>query len=160
MKFTTPIKEAGHAELGLDVGPHAYEELKDAVLPESRNMTPREFYIDKSERMRMGRGYDIVARLLVDSVKSLDSEVVVNTDLGMDYEVEHLIRHFGAENTVLVRLHRTGHSFANDCRQFVYRDDVPSVDIHNTSFEAFRERLSPIIAEVMERRQGLVFQPG
>ncbi|EPX84023.1 hypothetical protein [Salipiger mucosus] len=159
VKFTTSIKNAAHQELGLAGDAHAFEDLKDTPLSEFRGMSPREFYIDKSERLRAEHGYDIVARLLVRSLETVDADIVVNTDLGMDYEADHLIRHFGAENTTLVRIHRDGHTFDDDCREFVYRDDVDSFDVSNTSFEDFERCVDPILDTVLQRVRAHQVQP-
>ncbi|NDV52797.1 hypothetical protein [Salipiger sp. PrR003] len=159
VKFTTAVKDATHAEYGLEGAADTFEALKDTPLKEFRGLTPRQAYIDKSERLRAEHGHDIVARMLVDRVRELDADIVINTDLGMDYEAEHLVRYFGAENTSLVRLHRDGHTFEGDCRYYVYRDDVASSDVVNSTVKELTECLAPVIADAMagvsEPRMGL-----
>lgn len=144
VKFTQPVKDRAHRRLGLDVATDHYEALKDIPLEEFEGMTPREYYIRTSTDLRQKYGYDIVAKLLVQSLARVETPYIVNTDLGNDIEANTLMNAYGRENCLLIRVHREGKSFENDCRTWVRGVNVTSFDVPNETFHQFRGDLQEV----------------
>jgi hypothetical protein len=146
VKFTEVVKAEAHRRLGLVCHPMAYEDLKDTPLPAFEGMTPREFYIRTSDDMKRVHGPHVVARRLVEKLQSIETPLIVNTDVGYDFEGIALMRHVGRENTLLVRLHRTGKTFDADCRGWVDLPGVETYDVENNGSTAdLRRALSPLV---------------
>jgi hypothetical protein len=124
-----------------------YEDLKDTPLPEFEGMTPRDFYIATSEDMKRRFGPHVVARRLVEKISQIDSPLIVNTDVGYDFEGMALMRHVGRENTLLIRLHREGKTFEGDCRTWVNLAGVETYDVENNGDKIdLRHTLAPILS--------------
>ena len=144
-KFTQPVKDRAHSQLGLKVATDHFEALKDVKLDEFEGMTPREYYIRTSERLRQRYGHDVVAKLLVQSLTRAETPFIVNTDLGNDTEANTLMNAYGAENCLLIRIHREGKNFDNDCRTWVRGVNVASFDIPNRTMSQFRGDLEDVL---------------
>lgn len=107
------------------------------------NLSIREALIYMSEvvvKPRVGSAYFGVARAL--SVQA--NEIIVDDSTAAFYvngeikcdEVEPLLDRIGAENTLLLRIHRDGFTFEGDSREYVPDGVVPNtVDIYNNGTE-------------------------
>jgi hypothetical protein len=131
LKFTAPVKDLAHRRLGLHCAIDAYEVQKDTPLPEFRGLTPRETYIRTSEGLKAEKGVTAVADLFVQAMLALPVPLVINPDVGFDYEAEAVADALGPDNVLLVRIHREGRDFSNDCRSWVHVPRIPSVDLVN-----------------------------
>lgn len=149
VKFTDAVKEETHRERGLVCATDAFEILKDKPLPEFGGMTPRQAYIEKSDRLKKERGPYIVAEMLVDRLAAVKAPIIVNTDLGYDFEGAALRDYVGAPNTTLIRLHRPDRDYSADCRNWVHMNDVASFDVNNDlDHMVLRGRLTPLVEQV------------
>ena len=142
------LKVRAHLLFGLDVPVYFFEETKDQPRVEFGGATPRQVYIDVSEKVVkpiMGRG--IWARWLRKSMDNTEQVVgffhpsrlkgFVVSDLGFPYEIEPLVRGF---DPLIVRLYRPGTSFVNDSREYVSAARVPEMDLHNNGTQEDLER--------------------
>lgn len=141
------LKERVHRLFGLDVPFDYFEETKDQPRVEFGGATPRQVYIDTSEKVvKPIMGRDIWARWLRQEMDNLDGprghrpefmgcNGFVVSDLGFPYEVTPLVQGF---DPLIVRLHRANCTFANDSREYVTVAGVPTLELYN---EGTREEL-------------------
>jgi hypothetical protein len=115
----------------------AFEAVKNEARPEFFGMSPRAAYITVSERMvKPVLGEDFFGRVLVQRIRQLrHTRVAVVTDSGFASEAEPVVREFGADRVLLLRLHREGCTFAGDSRSYIELDGVRTVDVLNNSTE-------------------------
>ena len=132
-RFTVPVKEETHRRYGLDVLFDHYEgkEIKDMPLPEFGGLSPREAYIKVGDELRAEHGPDIVTEMLCETIDASGVHVVINPDCGGDGEAEGIARKLGADRVVVFRIHKAGHDYAGDCRNWVTSDAVRKIDIVN-----------------------------
>lgn len=139
-KFAKALKERTHALYCLTNGtrplPHDhFELLKDQPLPEFGGISPRQAYIEVSEKlMKPLHGQDYWGKILLEDLNGGDgawSDLTVVTDSGFDYEAAPVIEAFGEANCSLIRLHRKGHNFDNDSRSYINLKNVPTYDLDN-----------------------------
>lgn len=149
-KFATVVKRGTHDRLGLftvdklgrrrPVAADAFEAVKDQLgvegFPEGK--TPRQCYIEFSEEYAKPKyGQDVFGRILLDQLVKLvgTNEQVVVTDSGFEAEAGPIVDHYGAENVLVVRLHRPGCKFAGDSRTYVdlsHLGDVRHIEVENS----------------------------
>jgi hypothetical protein len=151
-KFAKVLKERTHALYGLFGAdskplPHdAFESVKDCEHDEFLGATPRQAYIAVSEKlMKPLHGDAVFGLMLLQELESnaADADLIVVTDSGFAAEAVPLVESFGAENTVLMRIHRTGCDFNGDSRSLIALDGVRTVDVHNcTTLEMFEAAVS------------------
>ena len=109
-----PLKKAVHALFGLNVPVDEYEDRKSTPLPEFFGSTPRQAYIDLSEKFAKPHYTpDFFAKVAVQYIKNLPNSVIVVSDCGFKAELNAIIQEFGEENVRLVRIYRPGTSFGN-----------------------------------------------
>lgn len=134
-------KEGAHASFGLKVRFDHYEDSKDVPSEDFLGMTPRQAYITHSEQyMKPCYGKDVYARLMVSLIKRKLDKITIHhkppmfmfSDIGFQEELDVLANDvFGAENTLLVQLHRIGADFKNDSRTYVSHPKVRSIALYN-----------------------------
>lgn len=131
-KFARRLKEMAHELYGLTGLKHdAYEEMKDTPLEVFHGKTPREVYIALSEHyFKPLHGEDIFGRLLWQDIQHEHGLIVV-TDSGFLPEAEVLIDGAGIDNVRLLRVHREGHDFSGDSRNYIDIPQVSRTDITN-----------------------------
>lgn len=138
-KFAMPLKRVIANILGVNV--RWIEDNKNKVV-QPFNVTVRQMLIDMSEVwFKPCYGKEIFGRLLTEDVLAAqqvaDEESVghpdayVISDSGFDHEAEVLIREFGTDNCLLVRLIRDGYTFEGDSRSYIELPNVHTIDIHN-----------------------------
>jgi hypothetical protein len=134
-RFTVPVKEETHRRYGLDVPYNHYEDrsIKDLPLPEFEGLSPRQAYIKVGDELRAEHGPDIVTRMLCDNIRNSPSLVVVNPDCGGDGEAEGIVELLGYENVVVFRIHKEGHDYVGDSRNWVTSDGIRKIDITNVA---------------------------
>lgn len=158
VKFTEWVKDVTHQDLGLNCRHDAFEALKDVPLPEFGGRTPRQAYIDTSARLRREHGDDVVARVGVDTMDEIDAKIILNPDLGTMQEGQFVVDRFPAEHVLLIRIHREGHDFSNDCREWVTLDGIRTIDVDNRDIISFRQEIGRACADfVAEQRRVPVF---
>lgn len=146
MKFAGMLKRSTHMDYGLppEIADNAFERCKDEPHPAFFGKTPREAYIEKSEkRQKPFLGNDIYGRVLLRRMWRAYQEgirVFWITDSGFAEEATPLISAIGVEKFMLVRIHADlrGCNFNNDSRTYIELPGVRTVDLHNDgTHEAF-----------------------
>jgi hypothetical protein len=88
-------------------------------------MSWRQAYIHYSESViKPLHGKEWFGRMLIQQAKIEAADIVVVPDSGFREEAEAVVKDAGAENVLLVRLHRPGHGFEGDSRGYVELDDL------------------------------------
>jgi len=78
-------------------------------------------------------GPEVFGQLLVNNCQQITStKLTVITDSGFHAEAMPIIKHFGAANCYLWRLHREGCAFTGDSRDYWQDDRIYQEDIQNT----------------------------
>jgi hypothetical protein len=138
VRFASPLKLATHALYGLDGAPaDAFEHVKEAHSGLFFGLSPRQAYIEVSERMiKPALGNDFFGRVLAQRLVGLrDSfiELAVATDSGFVGEALPVVEAIGAANVLLIRLHAEGRgcSFRGDSRGHIKLPGVAALDVHN-----------------------------
>jgi hypothetical protein len=167
-RFTVPVKEETHRRYGLDVPYDHYEDqsVKDAPLPEFGGLSPRQAYIKVGDELRAQHGPDIVTTMLCDRIRDSSVPIVVNPDCGGDGEAEGLVEELGFDRVIVFRIHKEGHDYAGDSRNWVTSDKVRKIDITNVEgkvedylstvvqiAEMFRTSVQPSAEPIPTRRR-------
>jgi hypothetical protein len=132
-KFAWEIKERTHSLYGRPELPHDhFEEVKDIPSGFFMGLTPRQAYIHVSEMyFKPVHGQEVFGNLLV---KHLTTRVMASgyviTDSGFESEAVPVLRHYGSENCILVRINGRG-TFSNDSRSYITLP-IETIDIYNT----------------------------
>lgn len=170
VKFAAELKKRVHAAYNCrafgEILPHdAYEETKDQISADFLGITPQAAYIGFSERyMKPIHGQDIFGRLLLDHMErtlkikhilrigdTRDIGGFLITDSGFREEAEPIVKHFGAENCLLVKLSRDGFDFRKDSRGYIDLSDlgVTTFLVNNTGvINELTAALGPIIHRI------------
>lgn len=120
-KFSKVLKERTHELYGLKNIPYDYYEgVKDLPHEDFFGISPRQAYINVSERlMKPVHGDDIWVRMFIRELESTAHDYVIVSDLGFQVEWETLIQHFGYDKISLGVIYRAGYDFSNDSRNYV-----------------------------------------
>ena len=136
VKFAAVLKERTHALYGRSDLPYDHFELtKDMPSDVFMGLTPREAYIAVSENlMKPIHGKAVFGKLLTANMK-LEPESTrgfLISDSGFSYEAYPVLKQFGSDNCVLVRIHAEGRgcTFEKDSRSYIELP-VKSYDIDN-----------------------------
>lgn len=139
VKFARILKEHTHALYGFAGVPHDhFENVKDMPCETFLGKTPRQAYIAVSETlMKPLHGEEVFGELLLKELKKDEkAKGFLISDSGFAPEAMPVIRHFGEENCLLVRIRadERGCSFKGDSRGYI---DLPieTIDIQNNSTE-------------------------
>ena len=131
-KLAEPLKNATHALYGVRAVHGAFEATKGEPNAVFFGLTPRQAYIDVSERLvKPALGVDFFGRVLARAILADHAPLTIITDSGFEPEARPIIDAVGAENCLLFRIHRTGHTFAGDSRSYIELDDVETVNLAN-----------------------------
>lgn len=160
-KFAEPLKDMACALLEID--PKTLEICKKQVVG-LYGVTVRQIQIDLSEKyMKPCYGKDIFGKIAAERVSETMQlsdhfgeepyDLYVFSDCGFVDEVKHVIDLFGADNTLLIRLHREGHTFEGDNRSYIELPDVHSVDISNPNNDTFKTALLNTTNKWMKERK-------
>ena len=163
-KMALPLKEACHKLLGLEGSLEALEHLKERpikflvnknynnfispvkLVNNAGEMTLRQFYIHVSENlMKPMFGIEIFGKLAVENIKNNKCKIVTISDSGFEDEARPIVREFGSDNVVLVKIFRDGKTFAGDSRGYI---DLPVTTFelsNNGSLEQLKQNLQSII---------------
>lgn len=120
-------------------------ELKDTPSDNFFGKTPREVQIAISEQyMKPVHGEAVFGKMLVKNIKRAlvtaegtkpPYDGFLISDSGFRQEAEELIKEFGAENVILVRLVREGFTYEGDSRDYINLDDLGVVTYDITNVE-------------------------
>lgn len=155
VSFAAVLKRKTHALYGLDPSlPHdAFEATKDMPNEAFLGLSPRQAYINVSEQlMKPTHGQDIFGQfMLKDMMAELGTvKGYVISDSGFESEALPLLRTFGANRCMLIRIvaRKRGCSFKNDSRSYI---ELPcqSYALQNEGTEEeflrlFEDRFAPL----------------
>lgn len=123
LKMAYALKKAAHSILGLHkIDVEYYNAQKDIPQVEFFDLTPRQFYIALAENFmkpQLGQecfGYAWLRRY---HAEQHNKKLAVISDCGFPSELEPLIKTFGADKLLLIRIHREGHDFRQDSRGYI-----------------------------------------
>lgn len=154
VKFAGALKAGTHALFGLrGATPGTFETVKDEPRAEFFGLTPRQAYIAVSEgAVKPAFGLDFFGKVLAARLGGLRGcRLAVVTDSGFEGEAVPVIEAFGAANTLLIRLHRRGHTFAGDSRAYLTLPGVATRDVTNDGAE---RDMHAAVVEVVTRWLG------
>lgn len=163
VKFAAPLKT---------VAKHLYcggnQELFDQMdSPEIKNR-PHELFFGKScrrvqidiseEYAKRMHGPRVFGKILANTVKFKSQEgleLFLVSDSGFRPEAEELVEQFGAENIILVRIHRDGKDFVlpdgtRDSRDYINLDDYGVISLDVTNQEGQVDDVVNQIANVIQ----------
>ena len=153
IKFTKPVKDMTHKKYNLDVEHDYYEDLKDTHLIEFQGKTPRESYIETSTNLREKEGNNAVAKLFVKEVLESTADIVINPDIGYDFEAEELFNSFDISNILLFKINREGKSFEHDCRDWLTVDtkyeNLKTYNVFNDNKEEFISEVADYVRDFL-----------
>ena len=159
MKFAQPLKDAATAiYCGND--PKIFQEydtFERKSKPEARffGLSCRQAQINISESfLKLIHDNRIFGNILSSRISDLrDNNCEDNifvSDSGFRPEAEVLVEKFGAENVILIRLHREGHTYEGDSRSYISLADlgVREFDIENLEGDmaGYGQRLGEVVA--------------
>ena len=119
----------------------------------------RQVQIDLSESyMKPMHGQTVFGELLrnyIDTQSDKGVETFLVSDSGFRPEAEVLVDYFGPQNVLLIRLHREGHTYEGDSRNYIDLDDldVETVDIQNIT-DQFNESMTAVYIAVNKFLKG------
>lgn len=162
MKLAAILKERTHALYGMPTLTYDhFEPVKDKKREEFLGLTPREAYINVAEKyFKPVHGETVFPELLSQNIRNAGNPVVAISDLGFDIELKYFVKEFGAENILLVKVHRAGCNFDNDSRNYVdFLNDngealypgLQTLTIINSELDIYLEQLN---VEVLSHLSG------
>lgn len=152
LKFTEVVKNIAHENYGLSVSHDYFEEQKDEPIEIFSGKTPRQLYIETSEKIRSEEGPHAVAKKFIERLEAMSTDIVINPDVGFDFEAEHVADAVGIDNILLFHVHRDGKNFDNDCRNWVHIAGVEPIQIHNDNLTLFKLHIITTVADFLESR--------
>lgn len=149
-KFARVLKERTHALYGFPwKGMDYYEDCKNEPHEDFYGLTPRQAYINVSETyFKPHHGDRIFGKILAQELDTYDWDIVAISDSGFEGEAQVLVEKYGAENIILVRVHREGYDFSKDSRSYIYLN-VCNVDIQNLGDESYIEAVKDLVDSVL-----------
>lgn len=170
-KFAAPIKRS--IAILCNTSVKAMEHNKTKIMS-PYGVTGRQMMIDFSEKwMKPAYGKDIFGRLLAEHIGAImqmhdqdekagfkpdetgvpvgNPDLFVITDSGFDYEAEHVLKLFGNDNALLIRLHREGHTFEGDSRSYIELPEVHTIDVYNKGDHNFSKDIIKYVKQWMEQ---------
>jgi hypothetical protein len=151
--FAYSLKKATHALYGLN-NPDVdmYEDSKDEPTDALLGKTPREAYIEVSEKLvKPNLGHDFFAKVAIKRLSPVvrEDDLVVVSDCGFAAEARALAQHVGKDNILLARISREGCSFDGDSRSYIpdLEDFDAIVDLNNDepTAEAFGRKVVRVV---------------
>lgn len=121
-------------------------ENKEIPTPLLNGLSPRQAMIMVSEnivKVHFNKQYfGMAAARRAMEIWKKDAEAIIISDNGFREEVEPLVEIVGRDNILIVRIHREGHDFSNDSRNYVYIDGVSDIDVYNNgTLEEFYQQV-------------------
>jgi hypothetical protein len=131
--MSQPLKDATAAFFGLThAEQRAVEALKDDAHTLLLGNIYRKVQISLSEDWaKIIFGKDIFGQLAIKRLWQCASNVVCCSDSGFAEEAWPLVKSIGAQNVLLVRIHRDGCTFDGDSRTYIDLPGVTTLDIRN-----------------------------
>lgn len=141
VKFAGPLKHSTHIDFGLpsNLPDDFFENCKDIPNPAFFGLSPREAYIQKSEkRQKPFLGDDIYG---LDAVRTLwrryqaGKRMFFFSDSGFEPEAYPVLGSIDPQNAFLLRVHaeKRGKSYTGDSRSYIHIPDIAAYDVYNDS---------------------------
>lgn len=154
-RFAFPLKQATHALFGIKVpldNSEHFDDCKDKPNEAFLGGTPRQAYIDMSEKMvKPFYGKDFFGRVAIKAIEKMtklkSNCFVVTPDGGFDIEVTCLAKEYGPQNILVIHLYREGTSFAIDSRSYVRIPGVRFAEIKNNDTLSDLEKMVQAIIQ-------------
>lgn len=125
-KMSHPLKKALQVLLGIDDrlwATYLSSDWKDEPFDIFPSTTPRQALIKLSEEfVKPLFGNDFFGHLTVQAIQKLASRHVVITDTGFTDEVKPILDHYRPANVRIIQIHRPGHGYTEDSRDYVNID--------------------------------------
>lgn len=143
------LKDLTHEMFGLACDTHHYEAIKNDPHPDFMTaggmLSARRAYIHVREQiMKPLFGNHVFSKRLVQKINTTYEYVplIVNTSLGFTDEAHFLMQAYGADNCMLIRMKRPGHTFDGDSRMYIYNDDIQTHEVYNDKTPGYLQDLS------------------
>lgn len=160
-KFADPMKDMACALL--EINRKELEHSKSLTM-DIYGVSLKQILIDMSEKfMKPCYGKDIFGRIcaermaeeiqLNDVQKEDQPDLFIISDSGFATEAKQVLRLFGDENALLIRLHREGCTYEEDSRSYIELDTVRTVDVANMGDESFAKSLLRVVRDWMKERK-------
>lgn len=151
-KFARVLKERTHALYGFPERSWSYyENCKDEPHNDFMGITPRQAYINVSEKyFKPMHGEKVFGEILARELDKYEWNLLVISDSGFKPEAEVLIDKYGSNNITLVRIHREGHTFDGDSRSYIELP-VETIDMWNLGNIDFTIHLNDIVYGILNR---------
>lgn len=152
-RMSQPIKDAVRAMFNMtDAQQKHCEEHKDTRLPFLFDCTYREVQIAFSEIFAKELfGVTVFGRLAARRIAQSATRMFVCSDSGFMQEAHPIVQQVGAENVLVIRLHRRGTSFDGDSRSYISIDGATNIDLENHgSLALYHERLDGVVTSWLE----------
>lgn len=144
-KMAESLKKGAHALFGVDRDSDWLEQHKDTPLPEFMNKTPRQVYIDLSEKfVKPFYGKQAFGWMFVNRVRTAERLAEITTgleylcvcsDLGFVDELAPLIAAFGADNILIIQISRDDCAFeteaVKDSRSYITAPGIQTISLIN-----------------------------
>lgn len=153
MKFAEPLKDGCCAVFCRNkrelFNSFDTPEMKDEPHNQFLGLSCRQAQIDMSEKyLKVIYGQEVFGKILAEKIdKTLFSAIFVS-DSGFEPEAKVLVDKFGAENVIVIRIHREGHTYNGDSRNYI--GDIgqcATYDITNTDLGQYYKEMQSIIAK-------------
>lgn len=120
-KISKPLKEGVVAILGFPrTHIAAFEEDKDEPSNTLNGHSYREAQIRLFEDyIKPMYGSEALGHIAIRGIMSLPAKNVTVSDAGLSVEVKPILDHFGRNKVALLEIHRPGHDFTGDIRQWI-----------------------------------------
>lgn len=133
VKFANCLKKMTHRLYNLPEDPLTYEACKDTPLDDFWGLTPRQAYINVSEKyVKTVHGQSFFGRQLCKEIietPNYEDKVFLVTDGGFLSEGIPLIDMFGADNIHVIYIKREGSSFKNDSRNYLPKEELKNLGV-------------------------------
>ena len=146
-KFARVLKERTHALYGFPERDFRYyENIKDIPSKDFLGLTPRQAYIKVSENyFKPIHGEKIFGEILSKELDKISEKIIAISDSGFKEEAKVLIKKYGAQNILLIKIHRNGYNFSEDSRNYINLDmDVESYWVNNRGDNSFEKEILDI----------------
>jgi hypothetical protein len=166
MRFAGPLKHSVHIDFGLpkNLPDDYFDGCKDSPNPAFFGMSPREAYIQKSERRQKPfLGPSIYGQTAVRAMWRRfvsGKRIFFIPDSGFAAEAHPVLYHINNKNALLLRVHadKRGKTFANDSRSYIDLPGIDTYDISNDStVDDYHSELSRVVLPVINRKTNHLF---
>jgi hypothetical protein len=138
-KMTSPMDEAFKSFFAISDKDWNYYREVNKDMPQERfgGHTTRQALISFSENFAKPlAGPSVFGKIALLHIPKINEEIIVTSDTGFAHEIEPLVKEYGIENFLLIRLHREGYDYGNDSRSYVtLQNGVQEVDLENINID-------------------------